>query len=78
MDQTFTPANASWEVKIDGTPTAVTSQAWQGPEQLDLTLINGPAPSVDVTLELLVQDPALHSDHLIPVQPFGPRIVNAG
>ena len=78
MDQTFIPANASWQVLVDSTPTAVTSQAWAGPEQLDLTLINGPAPSVDVTLELLVQDPALHSDHLIPVLPFGPTVVSAG
>lgn len=75
MDQTFLPANASWELKIDSTVRAIDVPAWQSDTVITLTSAVGSAPLVDVTLELLVQDPALHSDHLIPVLPFGPETI---
>lgn len=72
MDQTFEPANASWEIKIDTVVQSIDTQVWLTATTLEITLDPGPAPSDHVRVQLLVQDPALHSDHLIPVLPFGP------
>ena len=75
MDETFAPANASWSVLIDSVLRPVASSVWTTPTRLNIQTDAGAGPSVDVTLQLLVQDPALHSDHLIPVLPFGPTTV---
>jgi len=75
MDINFTPDPSSWEIILDSAPIAIDSQVWFSATRLDITLVAGPAPIVDLTIELLEQDPALHSDHLIPVLPFGPDVV---
>ena len=77
MDINFTPANASWELKIDSTVRAIDTIAWDTPGLLSLLSAVGAGPSVDVTLELLIQDPGLHDDHLIPMLPFGPDTIPA-
>ena len=75
MDTSFTPADASWRILIDSTERGIGAQVWNGNTTLDIQSTSGAPPSVDVTLELLVQDPALHSDRLIPVLPFGPETI---
>jgi len=77
MDTTFTPAKESFEIIVDSSIVTIDSFSWPSAQTLRITLTPAGAPSVDVTLQLLVQDPALHSDHLIPVLPFGPVVVPA-
>lgn len=77
MDTTFLPSEASWQIKVDSVVRALDNTVWLIDRTLELTLVVGGAPTVDLTLELLVQDPALHSDHLLPVLPFGPIDVPA-
>ena len=75
MDTNLEPANGSWDLQRDSAPLAIESQSWANATRLELTTANASAPVTDLFLELLNQDPGLHSDHLIPVLPFGPTEV---
>lgn len=75
MDINFLPANASWLLLIDDTARAIITPTWATPTRLNLLSATGPGPVSTVTLQLLVQDPSLHDDHLIPVLPFDPIAV---
>lgn len=73
MNMSSVPADASWELKVDGVAVAVADQAW--PTSTLLTMITAPTsdPSSTLTMELLVEDPDLHSlSGMRPVLPFGP------
>ncbi len=78
MDQTVTPPNASWALEIDSIPRAVTAQSWDDATHIRLQSDSGAAPTVDVTIELLVEDDMLHALAGRNVLPFGPETVPAG
>ena len=74
MNTSVVPANASWDLEVDGVDTPISSQSWQTPLILQLETASVSDPSSTLTLELLVEDPNLHSiSGMRPVLPFGPE-----
>lgn len=78
MDTLVTPANTSWAMEIDSIPRPVTAQSWDDDTHIRLQSDSGAAPSVDVTIELLVEDDMLHALAGRNVLPFGPELVTPG
>jgi len=76
MDTSASPATTSFEVKVDSVVRAVASTSWVAPNQLLLIGPPGAMPSVDVTLELLIEDSGLHALGGANVLPFGPVAVS--
>lgn len=77
MDQTVAPAISSWQVKVDGGVKAVGSNNWVDSKTLVLDVFGPLPPSVDVTVELLVEDSDLHALAGANVLPFGPETIPA-
>lgn len=73
MDETVTPANASWLLKDNGVPRAVASQDWLSGTQLRLTSVPGALGTNPVTIELLVVDSNLRSFPGTQANVFGPE-----
>ncbi len=74
MNQTSLPTDTSWAFEVDSTLTPVVSQSWL--DSITLEVVIGPtaAPTVDGTVELLVEDVGLHSlSGMRNVLPFGPE-----
>ncbi len=73
MNQSSLPADASWELKIDGTPIALQDPSWTSSTVLRYDTATTSDPSAALTIELLVQDDGLHSlSGMRNVLPFGP------
>lgn len=72
MNTTVTPADAKWDVEVDGMSRAVVFQSWTDEFTLMLELFAGGPPLTDVVLVWLTADPGLRSTFAKQVQPFGP------
>lgn len=74
MNTTVLPDVASFELKVDGIPTGLADPAWTSNILLKFGTAITSDPSSTLTLELLVEDPDLHSiSGMRPVLPFGPE-----
>lgn len=70
MDDTSTPANVSWTLLLDGVPTAVDTQTWQGNTTLHIANTATAAPPAVVTLSYAGDDPGLRIPSGSIVQAF--------
>lgn len=78
MNTDVKPAYTSWLVEIDAVARDLGWTSWDDAKHLRLETVAGAQPAVDVTLELLVEDPNLKSWLSKRVQPFGPELIPAG
>ena len=78
MDTSIVPAASSFEIKIDSIVRGTDTRTWDDATHLRVATAPGPQPIVDLTIELLVEDPLLHALAGKPVLPFGPETIPAG
>ena len=73
MNQTSLPANPSWDLIVDALPIDITDPSWDDQFTLRLQSAVTTVPTVSLTIELIVEDDALHSlSGMRNVLPFGP------
>ena len=71
MNTTVTPADASWELRLDGSGLDTQNPSWLNSFVLRLGTVSTPDPTSTLTIQLLVEDPNLHSlSGMRPVLPF--------